>query len=91
VLLTYNNNIQIISSFNYKELKNGCFTYVVKVENKPRITNKERVHQKDYRKINGTCLSRMYVNNFEDGHVEVECILTSNIYYADGTWTGKSI
>ena len=41
---------------------------------KPRISSKQRIYQKDSRKINGTCLSRKYVDNFEDGHVEVEYI-----------------
>ena len=41
---------------------------------KPRTSSKQRIYQKDSRKINGTCLSRMYVDNFEDGHVEVEYI-----------------
>jgi len=43
---------------------------------KPRKSSKRRVYQKESRKINATCLSRMYVNNFEDGHVEVEYIST---------------
>ena len=41
---------------------------------KQRLTSEKRVNQKDSRKLNGTCLSRMYVNNFYDGHVEVEYI-----------------
>ena len=41
---------------------------------KPRITSKKRFNQKDSRKTNNTCLSRMYVENFCDGHVEVEYI-----------------
>ena len=41
---------------------------------KPRLTTKKRVNQKDSRKLNGTCLSRMYVTNFEDGHMEVDYI-----------------
>ena len=40
----------------------------------PRITNKKRHTQRDSRKINGTCISRIYANHFSDGHVEVEYI-----------------
>ncbi|XP_065893096.1 FRAS1-related extracellular matrix protein 2-like isoform X2 [Dysidea avara] len=39
-----------------------------------RITSKRRHNQKDGRKINDTCLSRIYVNHFNDGHVEIEYI-----------------
>ena len=41
---------------------------------KPRKSSRRRVYQKESRKINATCLSRMYVNKFEDGHLEVEYI-----------------
>ena len=45
------------------------------VENKkPRITNGKRPNQHQTRKLNGTCTSRMYVNEFKDGHVEVTYI-----------------
>ena len=36
---------------------------------KPRQTGKKCPHQKDTRKINATCISRMYVDYYEDGHV----------------------
>ena len=51
-----------------------CRSGKYKENTKPRITSKRRIYQKDSRKINDTCLSQMYVNNFEDGHVEVEYI-----------------
>ena len=41
---------------------------------KQRLTSKRRYNQKESRKINNTCLSRMYANHFSDGHVEVEYI-----------------
>ncbi len=36
-----------------------------------RKTNKKRPHQKPTRKLNALCLSRMYVDEFNDNHVEV--------------------
>ena len=41
---------------------------------KPRKTKDKRLHQKDSRKINNTCISKMYVDEFADGHVEVTFI-----------------
>ena len=41
---------------------------------KQRLTSKRRYNQKESRKINDTCLSWMYVNHFNNGHVEVEYI-----------------
>ena len=38
---------------------------------KPRLTNTKRPNQRPSRKLNDTCTSRMYVNEFGDGHVEV--------------------
>ena len=32
---------------------------------------KKRPHQKDTRKLNDTCISRIYVNCYNDGHVTV--------------------
>ena len=41
-------------------------------ENKrSRITSGKRPYQRPTRKLNGTCTSRMYVNKFQDGHVEL--------------------
>ncbi len=37
-----------------------------------RATEKQRVNQKLSRKIDGVCLSRMYINEYKD-HVEVTC------------------
>ena len=36
-----------------------------------RITDEKRPTQKPSRKVNQHCLSRMYVDEYEDGHVEV--------------------
>ena len=56
-------------------IKERFFYICRKYENtKPRSTSKKRFNQKDSRKTNNTCLSRMYVDNFCDGHVEVEYI-----------------
>ena len=41
---------------------------------KPRISNEKRLNQRPSRKLNDTCPSRMFVNRFEDGHVEVTYI-----------------
>lgn len=38
-----------------------------------RTTGKKRVNQKSSRKINDVCLSRMYVNEYQD-HVEVQYV-----------------
>ncbi len=38
-----------------------------------RATEKQRVNQKLSRKIDGVCLSRMYINEYKD-HVEVEYV-----------------
>ena len=36
---------------------------------KPRQTGRKRPNQKDTRKINNTCISRIYVDFYKDGHV----------------------
>ena len=36
---------------------------------KAKTNWKKRPHQKDTRKINATCISRMYVDYYEEGHV----------------------
>lgn len=41
---------------------------------KPRITSERRFHQKLSRKLNATCLSRMYVDELGDGTVSVKYI-----------------
>ena len=38
---------------------------------KPRLTEKRRPHKKDTKKLNDTCISRMYVDYFHDGNVTV--------------------
>ena len=40
-------------------------------DNKPRITEQRRLHQKSTRKLNMTCLSRMYVDLHGDNTVTV--------------------
>ena len=45
-----------------------------RVNKDQRKTNKVRTHQKESRKINSTCVSRMYVDEHEDGHVSVTYI-----------------
>ena len=37
-------------------------------------TDAKRVHQRPSRKLNATCISRMYVDKFNDDHVEVKYI-----------------
>lgn len=39
-----------------------------------RKTSQTRPHQKPSRKMNGLCISRMYVNEYIDNHVEVTYI-----------------
>ena len=39
-----------------------------------RKTDKKRPHQKPTRKLNAVCLSRMYVDEYHDHHVEVTYI-----------------
>jgi len=41
---------------------------------KPRKSSKRGVYQKESREINATSLLLMYMNKYEDGHVEVEYI-----------------
>ena len=41
---------------------------------KKRKTKEKRPHQKDSRKMGKTCISRMYVNEFRNGHVKVRYI-----------------
>ena len=38
---------------------------------KQRQTGKKRPHQKDTRKLNDACISRIYVDYYDDGHVTV--------------------
>ena len=40
----------------------------------PRQTSKVRPHQKTSRKLDACCISRMYVTEFTDGHIEVKYI-----------------
>ena len=41
---------------------------------KPRKTLEKRPHQKETRKINSTCISRMYVDELENGQVSVHYV-----------------
>ena len=44
-------------------------------ENKrSRKTGSKRVHRRPSRKLDATCLSRIYVDEFSDGHMEVKYI-----------------
>lgn len=42
-----------------------------RVNKKQRATSVTRPHQRPSRKLNATCISRMYANRFIDDHVEV--------------------
>ena len=60
----------VVNRFYYVCCRDGKYT-----ENKkPRINSGKRPNQRPTRKLNGTCISRMYVNEFLDGHVEVSYI-----------------
>ena len=39
-----------------------------------RLTDQKRPHQKPSRKVEACCISRMYVTEYKDGHVEVKYI-----------------
>ena len=45
-----------------------------RMNTQPRQTSKVRPHQKPSRKLDACCISRMYVTEFTDGHVEVKYI-----------------
>ena len=45
--------------------------------------NEKRPHQKDTRKFNDTCISRIYVNHYSDGRVTVTHI-TAHTNYEPG-------
>jgi len=67
--------------YTFVEIKERLFSICCrnghyKKNTKARITSKKRYKQRDSRKINDTCLSRIYANHFNDGHVEVEYIPT---------------
>jgi len=63
--------VEIKEQLYYICCRNGHY----KENTKARITNKKRCKQRDSRKVNNdTCLSRIYANHFNDGHVEVEYI-----------------
>ena len=40
----------------------------------PRKTTEKRPHQKETRKLNSTCISRMYVNELKDGQITVKYV-----------------
>lgn len=40
----------------------------------PRRANAKRPHQQESRKVDSTCISRIYVDEFSDGHLEVKYI-----------------
>ena len=45
-----------------------------RVNKKQRATTAKRLHQRSSRKLNATCISRMYADKFLDDHVEVTYI-----------------
>ena len=47
---------------------------MVRANSRPRLTNKKRPNQRASRKLNDTCISRMYVTEYLDGKVEVKFI-----------------
>ena len=38
------------------------------------MTSQKRLHQKESRKINGTCISRMYVDELKSGWITVQYV-----------------
>ena len=38
------------------------------------MTSQKRLHQKESRKINGTCISRMYVDELKSGRITVQYV-----------------
>lgn len=43
-----------------------------------RKTDSRRVHQRPSRKLDATCISRMYVDEFSDHHIQVKYISAHN-------------
>ena len=51
-----------------------CHDGSARINSRPRLTDKKRPHQKVSQKLNGTCISRMYVTEYLDGKVVVKFI-----------------
>ena len=62
--------IEILFRYYFECCRDGEY----RQNKQPRVTSKKRPHQKPTRKINEHCISRMYVDEFTDLHVEVTYI-----------------
>ena len=62
--------VAILATFYYSCCRDGDYHD----NTSERKTEQKRVHQKDSRKLNDLCISRMYVTEFADHHVEVTYI-----------------
>ena len=51
-----------------------CRDGMARANSRPRLTTKKRPNQRASRKLNDTCISRMYVTEHMDGKVEVKFI-----------------
>ena len=61
---------EIVARYYYICCRSGKY-----IPNKSkRKTNKLRLHQKESKKLNFTCISRMYTDEYDDGHVSVKYI-----------------
>ena len=62
--------VAILATFYYSCCRDGDFH----TSTAERKTDQKRVHQKETRKLNDLCISRMYVTEFSDHHIEVTYI-----------------
>ena len=74
IIFTISNFVYTFAEIKERLFYICCRNGHYKENTKARITSKRRYKQRDSRKINDTCLSRIYANHFIDGHVEVEYI-----------------
>ena len=51
-----------------------CHTGKYQGNKTPRKTVEKRPHQKETRKLNSTCVSKMYVDELKDGHITVKYV-----------------
>ena len=51
-----------------------CRNENYQINKEERKTKEVRLHQKESRKLNSTCLSRLYIDELDDGHVSVKYI-----------------
>ena len=68
--INYYYDAAIIATYYYSCCRDGEFH----TNTCQRKTEQKRVHQKDTRKLNDLCISRMYVTEFFDCHIEVSYI-----------------